>query len=875
MGEIFERVAPVQSLAWTGERLTSETGGQVEIEHLHRYFFARTLCRGFDVLDIAAGEGYGAALLAQTARSVVGVEISPDAVEHARSTYVRPNLRYEVGDARVIPLADASIDVVVSFETIEHFFEHEQFIAEVRRILRPDGCLIISSPERDIYSPVGAEPNPFHVHELTRNEFGSLLQRSFRHVSLYGQRPLLGAALVPESKMGEMAPFITFERRNGQLFEVSEGLPRAIYLVAVASDTPKLTCQGSLYIETAAVEGIFSNARAAQEQIASLTARLTDEGAYAQRVQGELNRRDDQLAGHVQQSGAQINQLTSELQRTQDELAAHVVWADTEINVLKETLSAERTWHHQTREALVAAEARIRAIWNSASWRVTAPVRFVLRRMPFLHRIIAGTPRAMLRLFRGQPLFSTPRQDFPPSNSLDITPTDPPVQQASESQGVSRLPAPQEILLRLERLVPAATAEEAIPRRPGGERLLCYTHVVPFPPRAGNEYRIHQMLRFLAEKGRNVLLVLCPLPGDPISDAHAQLLASFYPGLIICSHDGLIRHNLEEGDELLDALAGRRVRDVGVLLGEHAVAGTQAARLIGLQRTFCPDTLVELLIHLDRAYSPTVILAEYVFMTRAFPLLRSGSLKLVDTIDAFSSKAALVERQGVTDGLALDDAEEAELLGRADIVIAIQDREAELFVRLGAPSEVITVGVDFVVRSAVPPVAEPRLLMVGSKNPMNVQGLQDFLRLCWPLVRESVPEAELHVVGSVGTGVGFVPEGVLVLGQVEDLRGEYEWARLVINPVAAGTGLKIKTVEALSHLRSVVCWPAGSDGLSGPALEHCFIADDWSAFARQIVQILRDDALATASPAERQGLAAHFDAERVYAPLLHALEREP
>jgi hypothetical protein len=165
--------------------------------------------------------------------------------------------------------------------------------------------------------------------------------------------------------------------------------------------------------------------------------------------------------------------------------------------------------------------------------------------------------------------------------------------------------------------------------------------------------------------------------------------------------------------------------------------------------------------------------------------------------------------------------------------------------------------------------------MVGSKNPMNEQGLRDFLRLCWPLVRRSGPKAELHVVGSVGTGVGYVPEGVLILGQVEDLTDEYEQTRLVINPVAAGTGLKIKTVEALSQLRPVVCWPAGADGLSGPALEHCFIANDWSAFARLIAKILHDDALAASSLTARQALADHFYAERVYAPLLNVLNREP
>src|SRR4051794_26599450 len=83
LGEIFERVVPITPLEWTGERLTTAARGQVEVEHLHRYCFARELCRGLDVLDIASGEGYGTALLAQTARSVVGVELSTTAMIHA------------------------------------------------------------------------------------------------------------------------------------------------------------------------------------------------------------------------------------------------------------------------------------------------------------------------------------------------------------------------------------------------------------------------------------------------------------------------------------------------------------------------------------------------------------------------------------------------------------------------------------------------------------------------------------------------------------------------------------------------------------------------------------------------------------------------
>ena len=192
MGEIFERTAPPVALPWTGERLTTLTSGQVEIEHLHRYFFARALCRGLDVLDIAAGEGYGSALLAQVARSVTGVEIAPETVAHAREAYKKPNLTFLEGDARQIPCPDASFDAIVSFETLEHFYEHDHFMTELRRVLRPGGFVIMSSPERDVYSPAGSAPNPHHVHELTHDEFAALLHQHFGHVTLYAPAPAAG-----------------------------------------------------------------------------------------------------------------------------------------------------------------------------------------------------------------------------------------------------------------------------------------------------------------------------------------------------------------------------------------------------------------------------------------------------------------------------------------------------------------------------------------------------------------------------------------------------------------------------------------------------------------------------------------------------------
>ena len=102
-------------------------GGPIEFEHYHRYLLARALCRDKSVLDVSSGEGYGSAFIAQVARSVIGVDISAEAVEHATAAYPLPNLNYICGDARDLPIGDDAVDVVVSFETIEHFDKQENF----------------------------------------------------------------------------------------------------------------------------------------------------------------------------------------------------------------------------------------------------------------------------------------------------------------------------------------------------------------------------------------------------------------------------------------------------------------------------------------------------------------------------------------------------------------------------------------------------------------------------------------------------------------------------------------------------------------------------------------------------------------------------
>jgi GT2 family glycosyltransferase/SAM-dependent methyltransferase len=236
--------------------MTSAIEGQIEFEHYHRYCFARDLCDGCDVLDVASGEGYGAAMLASVARSVVGVEIDTAAVAHAQTNYRMPNLRFLHGDALELPLVDSSVDVVVSFETLEHLSDQTRFIHEVRRVLRPGGLFVVSTPDRAVYSAPGSDPNPYHVLELTESEFRSLLDISFAHNRVLSQRPVLGSVLAANS----ISQWRTYERRGSKTIEATNGLARAHYLIAVASDEALPDVFSSVYVDRRCVHDVVQDA---------------------------------------------------------------------------------------------------------------------------------------------------------------------------------------------------------------------------------------------------------------------------------------------------------------------------------------------------------------------------------------------------------------------------------------------------------------------------------------------------------------------------------------------------------------------------------------------------------------------------------------
>ncbi len=174
----------------TPERYVPElmAGTEIEAEHLTRYRWALALAKGRRVLDAGCGTGYGTRLLLEAgAAAVAGVDISPSAIRAAG--IAAPEASVAVGDVRSLPFDDASFDLVVAFELLEHVLPQEHVILELQRVLAPDGILVISSPNRDVTVP----GNPHHLHELAPDEFEGLLRAQFPQVRLYRQHDWLAS----------------------------------------------------------------------------------------------------------------------------------------------------------------------------------------------------------------------------------------------------------------------------------------------------------------------------------------------------------------------------------------------------------------------------------------------------------------------------------------------------------------------------------------------------------------------------------------------------------------------------------------------------------------------------------------------------------
>lgn len=155
---------------------------------LARYQLASCYVKDKVVLDAGCGAGYGAEALAKAgAKKVFGVDIAPNSIQYCRENYSRQNLTFKIGDAARLDFRDNFFDLIVAFETIEHIKDYRQAISEFYRVLKPGGKLIISTPNKAVYSPGTKKPfYPFHFHEFYLEELQKMLE-PFQIEKIQGQ----------------------------------------------------------------------------------------------------------------------------------------------------------------------------------------------------------------------------------------------------------------------------------------------------------------------------------------------------------------------------------------------------------------------------------------------------------------------------------------------------------------------------------------------------------------------------------------------------------------------------------------------------------------------------------------------------------------
>ena len=299
------------------ERYTPGAGlPETQYEHLHRYALAQSLAAGRDVVDLGCGEGYGAHRLSLVARSVRAVDLAAEAVSAARVRYAASHLRFLVGDATHTGLEDASADLVVAFEIYEHLENPADLLAEARRLLRPGGLLLVSTPNRAVYSEARGYQNPFHRHEADRQEFARALRLHFPQVRLHGQRILRLSAIWDQAGSDGPADLPAAALRD---------VP-PVYLLGLCGDAalPDLPARSfwldpNEVLDTEASELVVARATIAakDEELGAARATISGKDAELRAAAGTINAKDGELA----QARAAIEDLKGQVENAREQLA--------------------------------------------------------------------------------------------------------------------------------------------------------------------------------------------------------------------------------------------------------------------------------------------------------------------------------------------------------------------------------------------------------------------------------------------------------------------------------------------------------------------------------------------------------------------------
>jgi glycosyltransferase involved in cell wall biosynthesis len=345
------------------------------------------------------------------------------------------------------------------------------------------------------------------------------------------------------------------------------------------------------------------------------------------------------------------------------------------------------------------------------------------------------------------------------------------------------------------------------------------------------------------------ILVISPTPSHPQDAGNRMRIFSLLSGLKAVGQEVFFAFiKMEVGDESAMAETWKGFfpityqRPVNSWLKRISDKLAQKLGIVGVFPYRIDDWYTPEISHqldkIKQQVQPQVVLVEYIFLSKAFHCFDHETLKILDTHDIFGERHKLyLQNNMVPQWFYTTVAQEKKALDRADVILAIQQEEVTYFRRL-TQREVINVGHIVQVSNEYGGIDSKgdHLLFVGSANPINVDALRWFLKEVFPLVHCQFQDIKLEVIGECAEK--FTPaENLILTGSVVDLAPCYRRAKLVINPARFGTGLKIKTIEALAHRRPLVTTRIGAAGVEEWEGKAFLIANTPEEFAEAIKHV--------------------------------------
>lgn len=374
------------------------------------------------------------------------------------------------------------------------------------------------------------------------------------------------------------------------------------------------------------------------------------------------------------------------------------------------------------------------------------------------------------------------------------------------------------------------------------KKVLVISPIFSHPLTSGNRARIYQLLLNLQQLNHEVHFLYVNT-----ENFNPELAQQYWNNLYVVPYKP--PHN---------SLLKKVVRKINHLLRR------ESAFLYSIDDWYDPS-LDAFLVQLSSQIQFDILIVEYVFFSKALECFGSDVLKLIDTHDVFSDRHKMMLKDDkfphwTTTWFSTTAEEEAKGLSRADIVIAIQQTEKEFFSKL-VDKIVVVIGHTVPLHQPVRrPASSKTMLFLGSENPMNVHGIQVFIKDIFPQIKSRFPDSKLILAGTICDAIES-SESLTKLGKLEDLKATYDLADVVVNPIFFGTGLKIKTIEALGYAKPLVTTSIGAAGLEEGINQAFLVGDHPKEFTQAIVALLSDPNLSDRMASNAYNFAKQWNEE--------------